>query len=113
MQCRGGNIISTGEGVWYSGVTLSVLVRLSNTDELFTVCKQTKKWENFCPDEKNCHWYLKEHLNSRTFYFLPGMSIFTCFGAMSLKSLCFSVDFVCWLAKYANHNIKTLEKQKI
>ena len=44
--------------------------------------------------------------------FLYGMFIFTCFGAMSLKSFCFSFDFVCWLAKNANHNIKTMEKRK-
>ena len=48
----------------------------------------------------------------KDFLFLHGMSIFTCFGAMSLKSSCFSFDFVCWLAKIANHSIKTMEKRK-
>ena len=72
---------------------------------------QTYSSENFCLNKENRHWYLEKHLNSRIFHFymaclssLPG-----CFGASSLKSLCFSIDFVCWLAESANHNI---EKRK-
>ena len=45
------------------------------------------------------------------FSFLHGISIFIRFGAMIPKSLCFSVEFVCWLAKNANHKIHTMEKQ--
>ena len=41
------------------------------------------------------------------------VSIFVRFEELSLTSLCFSIDFVCWLAKNANHNLKTIETQKV
>ena len=31
---------------------------------------------------------------------------------MNIKSLCFSIDLVCLLAKDTNQNIETMEKQK-
>ena len=54
---------------------------------------------------------MKKHLTSSIF-FLQGMFIFIRRETMGLKRLCFSTDFVCWLAKIANHDIKTMEKQK-
>ena len=40
------------------------------------------------------------------------MSIFTFFVVMSTNSLCPYIDFLCWLANNANHNTKTMKKQK-
>ena len=40
------------------------------------------------------------------------MSIFARFGVMSNKlKMHFSIEFVWWLAKNANHNISTMAKQ--
>ena len=49
----------------------------------------------------------------KDFSFLHCTSIFTRFGAMSLKSLCFSVDFVCWLAKKYQPQYKNNAKTKV
>ena len=65
---------------------------------MFTVCKETQECESFMSLRKKLTLVSEKAPELKDFFILHGMSIFTC--------------IVCWLAKNANHNIKTMEKQK-
>ena len=81
---------------------------------LFTVSKQTRKlFENgkILSLSEKLTLVSEKAPKLKDFLFLHSTFIFTCFGAINSNILCLSIDFVCWLAKNANHNIKTMEKQ--
>ena len=71
---------------------------------------QTNPWEAPPRSWQICHHFefinkltlvSEKALKFKDFSFQHGMSIFTCFGTLIL---CFSIDFVCWLA--------TIQKQR-